>query len=158
MDDRSSRRMPDDDSEGEDLMDDNQLRADYRDIQELDQYDPTMLAGDADHGVDHDARRAADVEMARRDAARGLRPQGLDDDDYFDDEQDETYQARQRRLKRMRQAAGAAEDEDDGAVSVSFVVGRFSQCLAISGTCPPFSRVLPPRNMLNSPPKIGVAP
>lgn len=117
--------MPDDESEGEDLMDDNQLRADYREIRELDQYDPAMLAGDADHGVDHDARRAADMEMARRDAARGLRPQGLDDDDYFDDEQDETYQARQRRLKRMRQAAGA-EGEGEGDDTVRGLNGRIA--------------------------------
>ncbi|CAE7186886.1 unnamed protein product [Symbiodinium sp. KB8] len=112
LDDRSSRRMPDEDSEGEDLMDDAKMQADYRAIQELDQYDPTMLAADGDAAVDHDARRAAEIEMARRDAARGLRPQGLDDDDYFDEDQDETYQDRQRRLKRMRKAAAGDEPED----------------------------------------------
>ena len=104
--------MPDEDSEGEDLMDDAKMQADYRAIQELDQYDPTMLAADGDAAVDHDARRAAEIEMARRDAARGLRPQGLDDDDYFDEDQDETYQDRQRRLKRMRKAAAGDEPED----------------------------------------------
>lgn len=120
LDDRSSRRLPDDESEGEDLMDDNQLQADYRQIRELDQYDAAMLAEDGEHAVDHDARRAAEADMARRDAARGLRPQGLDDDDYFDDEQDETYQARQRRLKRMRRAAGAEEEDD--AVSAQWAI------------------------------------
>eukprot|EP00475_Leptophrys_vorax_P037027 TRINITY_DN6332_c0_g2_i1.p1 TRINITY_DN6332_c0_g2~~TRINITY_DN6332_c0_g2_i1.p1 ORF type:complete len:919 (-),score=211.60 TRINITY_DN6332_c0_g2_i1:100-2856(-) len=73
-------RVVEEEEEGEDLIDDEKMMDDYRAIPELDRYDSSQIDSADYEDIDVDARRAAEIEIERRERKRG-RP-GRDLEDY----------------------------------------------------------------------------
>lgn len=109
--DAGGRGGGDDDSEGEDILDN--ADRDYRRIAELDRYDEDVL-DNKDYGeMSLEARMEAEKALAERDRdgqARGTRlPQALQDDS--DDSDDEAEEAYRRRIRSQFQSAAHPEME-----------------------------------------------
>ncbi|XRB03866.1 DNA replication licensing factor MCM8 subunit [Pycnococcus provasolii] len=115
-DDREERVVDDDDvdveeeeEEGEDLMDMNQMREDYRAIDAMDHYGEEGIddafADQRSEGQLAVDRRAADVELDRRDRRRA-RGQRLPGALAAGDEEDDVEEARRARRRRRALAGG----------------------------------------------------
>lgn len=102
----------DEESEGEDLFGDNMER-DYREMPELNRYDPDLL-DDEDYDILSEGERAvAEAQMRKRDREEGRMAGRLRRGLLYDSDDDDDEPARRRRrLAAERAAEGRVEDED----------------------------------------------
>ncbi|TDH69538.1 hypothetical protein CCR75_002276 [Bremia lactucae] len=99
----------DDDMDGEDL--DEHAERDYRVMETLDQYDPSMLDSREYDPMDMTTRRAVEVELNRRNARLGRIDQAFQDD--FETEYNDSHRTRPLSHPTTRLVSSLEEDEEE---------------------------------------------
>ena len=95
---------------GEELLDDNLLARDYRAIPELDNYDEEQLDYNEYDHISYDAKRAADLELRKRDSERKKQFRSRRDRQYFfnDDSEEEIEHS----VRRIRDDIDDSDNDD----------------------------------------------